>query len=173
MKISVFIISSVLALTSCAAQNTLSATAPVTTSSQENISNSSGIIKEYNGKIGIGTATPDELLTVKGIIHSQEVLVDLQGAVAPDYVFEAYFNGASALKPSYQMMDLNDVSAYIKEHHHLPEIESAATLAKEGLELKKMNLLLLQKIEELTLYTIEQQSQIDQLKVAVSTLIKK
>ena len=172
MKISVFIISSIFAMTTCGAQITLSETAPITTSSGTNATYTSGIITEYKGKIGIGVAKPDELLTVKGTIHTQEVLVDLNGAVAPDYVFEAYYNGTSTLKPSYQMMDLKDVSAYIKKNNHLPEIPSATTLAEEGLELKKMNLLLLQKIEELTLYTIEQQLQIDELKTAVSALIK-
>ena len=53
---------------------------------------------EKDGYIGIGTATPDELLTVKGKIHTQEVLVDLNGAVAPDYVFENYFLGSSEIK---------------------------------------------------------------------------
>ena len=44
-------------------------------------------IFEKNGEIGIGTNQPDALLTVKGDIHAQEVLLDLKGAVAPDYVF--------------------------------------------------------------------------------------
>ncbi len=172
MKISVLFIGCVFAISSCASQNTISATAPVSIPTATNASFNTGIIKEYNGKIGLGTATPDELLTVKGKIHTQEVLVDLNGAVAPDYVFEAYFNGVSTLKPSYQMMDLKDVSSYIEANHHLPEIDNAATLAQEGLELKKMNLLLLQKIEELTIYTIEQQKELDQLKAAFSKLIQ-
>ena len=54
---------------SCGAQNNLSS------------------ITQKNGMIGIGTNTPDQKLTVKGKIHTQEVLVDLNGAVAPDYVF--------------------------------------------------------------------------------------
>ena len=45
-------------------------------------------IYSNNDKIGIGTSSPDELLTVKGKIHTQEVIVDLNGAVAPDFVFE-------------------------------------------------------------------------------------
>lgn len=125
-------------------------------------------ITEKNGMIGIGTDTPDELLTVKGKIHTQEVLVDLNGAIAPDYVFETYFEGSSILKPEYDFPDLEDVSKYISEHHHLPGIPSAGEMASEGLSLKAMNLLLLQKIEELTIYTLEQQKQIDLLQAAIN-----
>ncbi|MFT7072311.1 hypothetical protein [Patiriisocius sp. Uisw_017] len=133
---------------------------------------SKSTITEKDGKIGIGTNTPDELLTVKGKIHAQEVLVDLNGAVAPDYVFEKFYNGFSALNPSYTMMDLKSLDTYLKENKHLPEIPSAQTLAKTGLELKKMNLLLLQKIEELTLYTIQQQKEIEGLKTDMKLLKK-
>jgi hypothetical protein len=127
-------------------------------------------ITEKNGNIGIGTSSPDELLTVKGKIHTQEVLVDLNGAVAPDYVFENYFDGHSILNPDYTFPLLKEVAIYIEEHHHLPNIPSADQIEKEGLSLKKMNLLLLQKIEELTIYTIEQQSAIDDLKLKLEDL---
>jgi hypothetical protein len=139
---------------SCLAQNNLSA------------------ITEKNGMIGIGTSTPDEMLTVKGKIHTQEVLVDLNGAVAPDYVFEKYYEGVSTSQSEYRMLDLKSLEVFLKKNHHLPEIPSAARLKEEGLELKKMNLLLLQKIEELTLYTIEQQKQINRLQEQVTLLMK-
>lgn len=139
---------------SCGAQNSLSS------------------ITQKNGMIGIGTSNPDQKLTVKGKIHTQEVLVDLNGAVAPDYVFEKYYQGQSALKSDYQMLDLKSLEAFLKQNHHLPEIPSAQKLKEDGLELKKMNLLLLQKIEELTLYTIEQQKQLDALQDQIKLLIK-
>lgn len=125
---------------------------------------------EKNGKIGIGTNSPDELLTVKGKIHTQEVLVDLNGAVAPDYVFENYFSGASDLKPEYTFPTLQEVASYVEEQHHLPGIPSAKELEADGISLKEMNLLLLQKIEELTLYTIEQQKEIEALKEKMAKL---
>jgi hypothetical protein len=125
---------------------------------------------EKNGKIGIGTTTPDELLTVKGKIHTQEVIVDLNGAVAPDFVFESYFEGTSELKRDYTLPSLNDVAAFIKANHHLPGVPSASQIESEGLSLKKMNLLLLQKIEELTLYTLEQQKEIESLQKLLSEL---
>ncbi|MCW5520688.1 hypothetical protein J1N09_12635 [Aureitalea sp. L0-47] len=137
-----------------------------TSFAQRNFSN----LTERNGKIGIGTKSPDELLTVKGKIHTQEVLVDLNGAVAPDYVFENYFSGASELKPEYSFPTLQEVASYVEEQHHLPGIPSAKELEAEGLSLKEMNLLLLQKIEELTLYTLEQQKEIEALKEKMAKL---
>lgn len=125
---------------------------------------------EKKGKIGIGTKTPDELLTVKGKIHAQEVLVDLNGAVAPDYVFESYFLGSSEIKPQYTLLSLDEIAAYVEKYYHLPGVPSAKEMEKEGLSLKEMNLLLLEKIEELTLYAIEQQKEIDALKEKVSKI---
>ena len=121
-------------------------------------------LTETNGKIGIGTNSPDELLTVKGTIHTQEVKVDLNGSVAPDYVFEKYFNGFSEAMPTYEMISLEELEVFLKKNHHLPNIPSATAMASEGISLKEMNLLLLQKIEELTLYTLQQQKEINLLK---------
>lgn len=119
---------------------------------------------EKDGKIGIGTNFPDELLTVKGKIHTQEVLVDLDGAVAPDYVFEKYYTGFSEAMPEYKLISLKELELFLKENHHLPNVPSAETMEAEGISLKEMNLILLQKIEELTLYTLQQQKEIDALK---------
>lgn len=121
-------------------------------------------LSEKNGKIGIGTQAPDELLTVKGVIHTQEVKVDLDGAVAPDYVFEHYFDGTSRYLPEYRLRSLGELESFIAKHHHLPNVPSAEDLEKNGVELKQLTLILLEKIEELTLYTLEQQKEIDTLK---------
>ena len=99
-----------------------------------------------NDKVGIGTASPDAKLTVKGDIHTQEVIVDLEGAVAPDFVFEE----------DYDLKSLEETDEYIQANKHLPEIPSALEMEENGLELKAMNLKLLQKVEELTLHLIEQ-----------------
>jgi hypothetical protein len=127
-------------------------------------------LTEHNGKIGIGTERPDELLTVKGKIHTQEVLVDLMGAVAPDYVFESYYEGQSPENRTYTLLTLSQLEQFVKTHHHLPKVPSAAALAKDGLSLKQMNMLLLEKIEELTLYTLQQQKEIDELNEKLSQL---
>ncbi|NND88490.1 MAG: hypothetical protein HKM28_04500, partial [Flavobacteriaceae bacterium] len=90
-----------------------------------------GILKEYNGKIGIGTSTPDEMLTVKGTIHTQEVVVDMKGAVAPDYVFQHYYQDTSVLKDDYELMNLSELEQFLRTHHHLPDLPSAKELDSE------------------------------------------
>lgn len=106
---------------------------------------------DYLGNVAIGTEVPDAKLTVKGTIHTQEVKVDLTGSVAPDYVFA----------PDYKLPSLSEVSDYINKNKHLPEVPSASDMEANGVNLKEMNLILLKKIEELTLYVIEQNKKVD------------
>jgi hypothetical protein len=106
-----------------------------------------------SGNLGIGTMHPDKTLTVNGPIHCKEVQVDVNIPV-PDYVFQK----------SYSLPDLKSVEKYVAENKHLEGIPSAKEMEENGLNLKEMNLLLLKKIEELTLYVIDQQKQIDELK---------
>jgi hypothetical protein len=120
-----------------------------------------------NGRVGIGTTNPDSKLTVNGTIHSKEVLVDLN--IPADYVFQKYYTGFSSLKETYQMPTLEEVEAFTKENHHLPNVPSASTIQKEGMQLSEMTNLLLQKIEELTLYTIEQEKRIKALEGKLAT----
>ena len=106
-----------------------------------------------NGKVGIGTVKPDMELTVNGKIHAKEVKIDL-AVPAPDYVF----------KSDYKLRSIEEVENFIKEHSHLPEIPSAKEFAKNGVMQAEMDMNLLKKIEELTLYTIDQQKEIEILK---------
>jgi len=95
------------------------------------------------GNVGIGIASPQNKLDVNGTIHSKSVLVDLNGW--GDYVF----------KPAYQLPALSDVKSYIDKNQHLPEIPSEREMIKNGLDVSEMNKLLIKKVEELTLYAIE------------------
>lgn len=108
-----------------------------------------------NGNVGIGTASPDTKLTVNGTIHTKEVKVDLLAPMVPDYVFAT----------DYKLRSLSEVENYIKENSHLPEIPSAREIEKNGLMLAEMNMNLLKKVEELTLYLIEQKKRIDKIEV--------
>jgi hypothetical protein len=116
---------------------------------------------QASGRVGIGTTSPDEKLTVKGKIHAEEVRVDLN-VPGPDYVFEN----------DYDLLSLSEIESYIRANKHLPEVPSAKEMEENGLNLKEMNLLLLKKVEELTLHlikiekkSVQQQMEIEQLKL--------
>lgn len=124
------------------------------------------LIVSRTGRVGVGTALPDAKLTVNGDIHAKEVRVDLN--IPADYVFEKYYTGASTLKSDYVMPTLEEVASFTKQNNHLPGVPSAKDIQEEGLKLKEMTNLLLQKIEELTLYTIEQEKRIKELESLIS-----
>jgi len=107
------------------------------------------------GKVGIGTQNPDQALTVKGQVHSTTVVVT--STVPADYVFNNDYN----LRP------LADVKAFVDKNHHLPEVPSAADFKKDGQNLGEMNMTLLKKVEELTLYMIEQNKKTAELTAQV------
>ncbi|MNQ86086.1 hypothetical protein D3C85_1012700 [compost metagenome] len=105
-----------------------------------------------DGKVGIGTISPTNKLDVNGTIHSKEVKVDMIGW--SDFVF----------KKDYNLPTLAQVEKYISEKGHLENIPSEEEVLKNGINLGEMNARLLQKIEELTLYTIQQSKEIQDLK---------
>jgi hypothetical protein len=112
------------------------------------------------GNLGIGTTTPDQMLSVAGTIHSKEVKVDLTGF--PDYVF----------KPTYKLRPLAEVKSYIDQNQHLPEMPSAQEVEKNGVNLGEMNKLLVKKVEELTLYLIEKDEKQQKQQEQISALLK-
>lgn len=102
-------------------------------------------ILQSNGNVGIGTTSPDYKLDVAGVIRCSEVLVQDINQIA-DFVF----------KPDYSLPSLQQVDEFILSNGHLPGIPSEAEVKENGMGLVEMQIKLLQKVEELTLYVIEQ-----------------
>jgi len=117
-------------------------------------------IDRFNGNVGIGTTEPGTYkLAVEGKVGAREV--EVRTGSWADFVFA----------PDYKLPSLGDVQRYIDQHGHLPDIPSEAEVIENGVPLGEMQKLLLQKIEELTLYTLDfqkqlqaQQEQIEKLK---------
>nr|WP_298924907.1 hypothetical protein [uncultured Allomuricauda sp.] len=111
-----------------------------------------------NGNLGIGTSNPGTWkLAVKGKIRAEEIKVETGWA---DYVF----------KEEYDLPTLEEVEKHIKEKGHLINIPSAKDVEENGILLGEMNKLLLEKIEELTLYTLQQQQETQELKERLKVL---
>ncbi|HWZ20998.1 MAG TPA: hypothetical protein VNW06_00005 [Cytophagaceae bacterium] len=106
-----------------------------------------------NGTMSIGSdgyVPAGYTLAVNGTILATEVAVKLR-TKWPDYVFSK----------DYKLMSLGEVEQYIKKNKHLPGILSEKEVKEKGIELANMNTLLLEKIEELTLHTIDHKKTID------------
>jgi hypothetical protein len=114
-----------------------------------------------NGNVGIGTVNPQAKLAVNGDIFSKKVKVTQSGW--SDYVFAS----------GYRLRSLSEVEQFIKQHHHLPDVPSAATVEKDGLDLGDNQATLLKKIEELTLYLIAQNKKLEMLEKEVAQLKKR
>ncbi|MFD2581609.1 hypothetical protein ACFSR6_03845 [Pedobacter vanadiisoli] len=101
-----------------------------------------------NGNVGIGTITPREKLSVNGNIRAREIKVEATNW--PDYVFEE----------GYGVGTLEELESYIKANKHLPGMPGAKAVETNGIAVSEMLKLQQQKIEELTLYLIEQNKSI-------------
>lgn len=126
-----------------------------------------------NGQVVIGTKSPnnnayndqDAKLMVVGKIVAKEVVTlsdDASWKNFPDYVFEK----------DYKLMSLDSLQGYITANKHLPEIPSAKEVAENGINLSQLAAQQMKKIEELTLYLLEQQKQIDGLRRELDQLKK-
>lgn len=126
-----------------------------------------GIMISPGGSVGIGlgTNTFNEAtyrLAVNGsALFTKVVVKDYNNW--PDYVFNT----------TYRLRPLSEVEQYINEHHHLPEVVSAEEVQKNGLDISENQAALLKKIEELTLYVIEQNKKIAALEAKMQSMEKK
>ena len=108
-----------------------------------------------NGNVGIGTTNPNYKLDVDGTIRANEIIVNTTGA---DFVFA----------DDYQLRPLSEVKAFIQENKHLPEIQSAKEMQENGVGINELQTQLLQKIEELTLYILQQEERIKALEAELN-----
>lgn len=105
-----------------------------------------------DGNVGIGTQeSRGYKLSVNGKIRAQELKIEATNW--PDYVFD----------DDYEITSLPEIKSFIDQNRHLPEMPSASTVEKEGVDVGQMNALLLKKIEELTLHLIHKDQQINNL----------
>jgi hypothetical protein len=112
-----------------------------------------------DGNVGIGTTTTGtHKLAVDGTIGAREIKVETTSW--SDFVFEE----------NYQLKDLEEVESFIEENKHLPDIPCEKEVLENGIQLGEMDAKLLQKIEELTLYMIEQNKKTEALLERVNVL---
>lgn len=112
----------------------------------------------YIGQFAVSEATKSKysLLVKKGILSEDYAIAPVSSW--SDFVFD----------PNYSLMPLAEVENYISTNKHLPDVPSAKSVAEDGYSQHEINKILLQKIEELTLYTIEQQKEIERLKELIN-----
>ncbi|NPD84946.1 hypothetical protein HNS38_09265, partial [Lentimicrobium sp. L6] len=112
---------------------------------------------------GIGTENAGtHKLAVNGSINAKEILVT-ETVPSSDYVFEE----------DYPLMPLTELENYVNTKKHLPEVMSANEFAENGYNLGEMDDVLLRKVEELTLYIIQQQKDIAQQQKEIDSLKEK
>lgn len=113
-----------------------------------------------DGSVTVATSNTDktlETMTVNGRVKCDGLKIEnwlFTQKAPPDYVFGK----------GYSLLDLNKVEEYIKANGHLPEILSAQEMQKSGVDLIEFNMMLLKKVEELTLYTIQMKKELEELK---------
>lgn len=142
------------------------------------------MIIKANGAVLIGTSTQDgtSLLTVNGGISATGPVKIGASTLTTPAGYKLYVESGIltekvkvAVKTSsdwsdyvfakdYKLKSLQEVESFISKNKHLPGVPSASEMVEDGLDVAKSDALLLQKIEELTLYMIQQQKEIETLK---------
>ncbi|MDX1444609.1 hypothetical protein [Lishizhenia sp.] len=124
---------------------------------EANLHINSGLSKTANSTILLVENNHEKVLKLsnEGVLYAREIRVNLD--TWPDYVFEK----------EYSLMSLDSLESYIDKNGHLPNIPAADSVVSEGLDLGTSNKLLMEKVEELTLYLIAQNKEQEQLKATL------
>lgn len=141
-------------------------------------------------KVGIGLSNPRYRLDVKGVFNTRMAYnspvykindrnfleLDEEGQFVLNsfkmkYTHENQWSDR-VFEKNYYLMPLKDVEKFIAQNNHLPNVPSASEVVEKGVAMDEMVSKLLEKVEELTLYTIKQQKEIDALKKELKQLKK-
>ncbi|MCG8700507.1 MAG: hypothetical protein MI922_20805 [Bacteroidales bacterium] len=113
--------------------------------------------------VGAGTQVSNRKIT-----FFNEGGATFRGVVnAPAIKVRANFGADFVFNDDYELMDLHELEEFVKENKHLPEIDSEEEMIKNGVDVHTMQIKLLQKVEELSLYIIEQNKELEKLKSIV------
>ena len=128
-----------------------------------------------NGNVGIRTQNPSYNFDVNGDIRAKKIYVTsalLAKEIQADEIKVKTSGADFVFDKDYQLRPLSEVKAFIRENQHLPEIKSAQEMQEDGVSVSELQTQLLQKIEELTLYLIQQEQTIQELRQEVEQLKK-
>jgi hypothetical protein len=110
--------------------------------------------------VGIGTSAPAYKLHVIGDVRGNTFISNTRSYA--DYVFDA----------GYELPTLKEVKTYVQQNHHLPEVPTEEEVKKNGLNLSEQSVILLKKVEELTLYAIDQNEKLQSLEQKMNALLE-